>query len=160
MRQTLSFEVAEAKHLQAIVRLLADDKLGVGRETTGENVDACYHTAFEAIDADPNNEVIVALMADDVVGTLQISYSANLTLKGTLRGTIEGVRVSSQHRSAGIGTQMFQWAIARCKARGCGIVQLTSDLKRGEAIAFYQQLGFKHSHAGMKLRLDSDQLTP
>jgi len=33
-----------------------------------------------------------------------------------------------------------------------GMVQLTTDKSRPEALAFYEKLGFVHSHAGMKLK--------
>jgi hypothetical protein len=36
------------------------------------------------------------------------------------------------------------------------LVQLTSDLRREDARRFYSTLGFVHSHAGMKLSLDTD----
>ena len=42
---------------------------------------------------------------------------------------------------------------AVCAERGCGIVQLTSDKTRGDAIRFYEQLGFATSHEGLKLKL-------
>ena len=45
----------------------------------------------------------------------------------------------------------MEWAIATCKARGCGLVQLTSDKTRDDAHRFYESLGFKASHMGFKL---------
>ena len=117
--------------------------------TGAETVDA-----FAAIERDPNNELVVATLDDSIIGVLQLTYIPNLTHVGSWRGMIEGVRVSSSHRSAGVGTGMLQWAIERCRSRACRLVQLTSDLQRSDSIAFYEQLGFQHSHAGMKLRLE------
>jgi GNAT superfamily N-acetyltransferase len=48
---------------------------------------------------------------------------------------------------------MFEWAIAECRARGCGMLQLTTDKTRPEALRFYESLGFVASHEGMKLAL-------
>jgi GNAT superfamily N-acetyltransferase len=48
---------------------------------------------------------------------------------------------------------MFAWAIAECRARGCGLVQLTADKHRREARRFYEKIGFVASHEGMKLAL-------
>jgi GNAT superfamily N-acetyltransferase len=48
---------------------------------------------------------------------------------------------------------MFEWAIAECRRRGCGIVQLTTDKSRSDARRFYESLGFTASHEGMKLAL-------
>jgi ribosomal protein S18 acetylase RimI-like enzyme len=70
------------------------------------------------------------------------------------RGQIEGVRVAAAARGSGIGRTMLEWAVARCRERGCGLVQLTSDKRRGAAHAFYEALGFQATHEGYKLPLD------
>ena len=42
----------------------------------------------------------------------------------------------------------------RCpSARGCALVQLTSDKARTDAHRFYERLGFTPSHEGFKLLL-------
>ena len=136
-----------------MVTLLADDRLGANRETIGNELDSRYVSAFDAIADDPNNELVVGEQSGSIVATLQITFAPNLTHMGAMRATIEGVRVTSSLRSSGIGTRMIQWAIERCRSRGCRIVQLTSDLARTDAIEFYSRLGFEHSHAGLKLWL-------
>ena len=148
------YRVAEPKDLPEIVALLADDQLGNNRETIGNEVHQDYLAAFDEIQSDPNNEIIVATASGSVIATLQITYIPNLTHRGTRRAMIEGVRVSSTYRGAGVGTQLMKWVVRRCRSRGCRLVQLTSDLTRTDAVAFYGNLGFQHSHAGMKLWLE------
>ena len=46
---------------------------------------------------------------------------------------------------------MFNWAIQRAKDRKAHLIQLTTDKKREDALRFYEKLGFKASHEGMKL---------
>jgi GNAT superfamily N-acetyltransferase len=48
---------------------------------------------------------------------------------------------------------MFDWVIAECRRRGCGLIQLTTDKRRTDARRFYESLGFTASHEGMKLTL-------
>lgn len=48
---------------------------------------------------------------------------------------------------------MINWAIDRARARGCRVVQLTTDRQRPDAIRFYQKIGFRPSHMGMKYHL-------
>ena len=48
---------------------------------------------------------------------------------------------------------MFAWAIAKARAAGCHVVQLTPDKQRPDARTFYEALGFVASHEGMKLHL-------
>jgi ribosomal protein S18 acetylase RimI-like enzyme len=147
------FRAATEADLAAIVALLADDPLGRGREVAGAVPDARYRDAFAAMARDPNQLLAVADRAGSVIGCLQLSFIPGLSRHGMLRGQIESVRVASNERGTGVGRAMFAWAIDMCRARGCGLVQLTTDKSRPEARAFYEALGFTASHEGMKLAL-------
>ena len=150
----IRFRPASREDLPAIVRMLAADPLGAKRETCSSPLAQGYYAAFEAIDRDPNNELVVAVSVDaTVVGVLQITFIPSITYRGGWRALIEGVRVAAPLRSSGIGRQMFEWAIQRAAHRGCHLVQLTTDKARPDAVRFYEQLGFVASHEGMKLRL-------
>lgn len=148
------FRRAIADDVPAIVRLLADDELGRMRDDPRLPLDPRYWQAFAAIDGDPNQLLAVALAeAGQVAGCLQITFISGLSRRGMLRGQIESVRVAAAHRGKGLGRALFQWAIEQCRARGCGIVQLTTDKNRRDAHRFYERLGFVASHEGMKLAL-------
>jgi GNAT superfamily N-acetyltransferase len=110
-------------------------------------------TAFDAIDADPNQLLAVMVEDDQPIGTLQISFIPGLARRGAWRGQIEAVRVASDRRSEGLGEKMFAWAIAECRKRGCAFVQLTTDRHRADAHRFYERLGFEPTHIGYKLTL-------
>ena len=84
---------------------------------------------------------------------MQLTFVPGLSRTGMWRGQIEGVRISSSHRGSGLGKRFFEWAFDRFRERGCGLVQLTSDKARPDAIHFYETLGFKASHEGMKLSI-------
>lgn len=145
------FRLARQSDLAAIIRLLADDDLGTTREIVSDPVDARYLSAFAAIEADANQLLAVANdAADRVVGCLQLSFVPGLSRTGMWRGQIESVRIASDLRGSGLGAQFIEWAIAQCAERGCGLVQLTSDKRRGDAIRFYERLGFVASHEGLK----------
>ena len=151
-----TFRRASRADVPAIVRMLADDALGAERETFESPLPENYYRAFEAIDRDPNNELIVADLDGKVIGVMQMTFIPNLTYRGSWRALIEGVRVDAKVRSSGIGRQFFTWAIERARQRGCHLVQLTSDKARADAIRFYETLGFVASHEGMKLHLDPE----
>lgn len=51
---------ARREDVPAIVAMLADDPLGAQRERFEDPLPASYRAAFEAIDADPNQELVVA----------------------------------------------------------------------------------------------------
>jgi len=149
----ISFRIASSENLSELVRMLADDPLGAGREVWSVPVGIGYAEAFAAIEADPNNELVVAVIDEVIVGMLQITFIPYLTYQGRWRALIEGVRVSSSVRSQGVGAAMLQWAIERARHRHCVMVQLTTDRVREDALRFYERLGFAPSHHGMKLYL-------
>ena len=138
-----------------LVEMLADDPLGLLRERDIDPLPESYLEAFEAIDADPNHELIVAEVDGDIAGFLQVSFLPYLTYQGGWRALIEGVRVDKKYRGEGVGRALFEHAIGRARAKNCHVVQLTTDKKRPEALAFYEKLGFKASHEGMKMHLES-----
>jgi GNAT superfamily N-acetyltransferase len=141
----------------AVVALLADDDLGRERESTEQPLDEGYWAAFDAIDADPNQQLIVLVADDDqVAGCLQLSILPHLAFRGGWRAQIEAVRIAPDRRGAGLGRAMFDWAIAEARRRGCHLVQLTANTQRPDALAFYGSLGFDATHQGLKLYLQGD----
>ena len=147
------FRKAQRADLPAIIAMLADDALGAGREDTADPPNPAYLAAFEALERDGNQLLAVGERDGDVVACLQISFIPGLSRLGQWRGQIESVRVAASARGDGVGQQLFEWAIDECRKRGCGLVQLTSDKTRPDAIRFYERLGFKASHEGLKLSL-------
>jgi GNAT superfamily N-acetyltransferase len=148
------FRKATSNDLSVIVRLLADDVLGAKRERYETPLPESYLRAFESIDADPNNELVVACMDGEVVGVLQLTFIPYLSHQGSWRALIEAVRVDSRRRAQGLGKALVEWAINRARKRGCYMVQLTTDKARADAKRFYEALGFVASHEGMKLHLN------
>jgi GNAT superfamily N-acetyltransferase len=148
------FRDARRADVPEIVALLADDVIGATREAAREgDVDSAYWTAFGQITADPWNRLIVAELDGRIAGTLQLTFLPGLSRHGMLRAQIEAVRVVRRRRGQGLGRAMIEWAVEAARERGCGLVQLTSDKRRADAIRFYESLGFTASHEGLKLQL-------
>ena len=153
MPPTLTFRLATEEDLMTIVQMLSDDPLGALREKLETPLPAAYAQAFARIRADLNQELTIAQLDGEIVGTFQLTFIQYLTHQGGRRAQIEAVRVSLAHRGKGIGAAMFRYAIARAKEKGCYVLQLTTDKKRPRAIQFYESLGFVATHEGMKLTL-------
>lgn len=136
----------------AVVALLADDRLGAGREDPGDP--ETYATAYDRVAADPAQHLVVAERDGRVVGTLQLSVVPGLSRRGATRAIIEGVRVARGERGSGLGTELVTWAVEESRRLGCSLVQLTSDASRVDARRFYERLGFVASHVGFKLPLE------
>ena len=149
----LKFREATREDLPEIVRMLADDFLGSQRERFENPLPENYLKAFEEIAADKNNELIVAEIDGAVIGTLQLTFTPSISFQGGRRATVESVRVDAKHRNQGIGRELMLYAIERAKAENCVSMQLTTNLDRTDAHRFYENLGFKGTHLGMKLKL-------
>jgi len=149
----LIFRRATRADLEAIVDMLVDDYIGAKREDGSRPLNAKYLAAFEAIEADANQFLLVVEEAGEIVGSLQLSFIPGIARLGMWRGQIEGVRVKTSRRGSGLGHRMFDWAIAECRKKGCELVQLAMDKSRTDTLRFYESLGFKASHDGLKLDL-------
>jgi GNAT superfamily N-acetyltransferase len=149
----ISIRRATRDDVSEIVRLLADDALGKRRERFERPLPEAYYQAFREIDADGQNELVVAVASGAVIGTMQLTFIPSLSFQGGKRAQVEAVRVDSRYRNQGIGRQLFEWAIERARDEGCRFVQLTTNIERTDAHRFYDSLGFVASHTGMKLDL-------
>ncbi len=149
----MKFRKAAKEDIVDIVKLLANDDLGNTREQHQGFIPEAYYKAFENITSDENQELIVVEDSVDgsIIGTFQLSFIQYLTYKGGIRAQIEAVRVREDKRGNGVGKQIFNWATHRAADRGAHLLQLTTDKMRPEALKFYEKLGFKPSHEGMKL---------
>ncbi|WP_293296679.1 GNAT family N-acetyltransferase [Allomuricauda sp.] len=148
----MKFRKATIKDVPTIVQMIADDALGSKREKYIIPLPKAYYDAFERIDSDSNQELtVVENEVGEVIGVFQMTFIPYLTYQGGIRAQIEGVRVHKEHRGMGIGKSVFEWAINRAKERNAHLLQLTTDKKRPDAIRFYESLGFKASHEGMKM---------
>ena len=153
MTADVIFRIARREDVPAIVRMLADDELGSQRESYKEPLPESYYAAFEQLEQDSNHELIVAELNGEVIGTLHLMFLPSLSYQGGLRAQVESVRVDRKCQNQGIGSGMMKWAIERAKERGAHIVQLTTHKSREDAHRFYERLGFKGSHLGMKLNV-------
>ncbi|MEV6506474.1 GNAT family N-acetyltransferase [Streptomyces sp. NPDC051642] len=147
----LEIRAAVTEDIPAIVGMLADDPLGSQRESPDDLTP--YLAALDRLTADPNQHLVVAVREGRVVGTLQLTVIPGLSRKGATRSIIEAVRVHTDERGSGLGTQLIEWAIAESRRQNCQLVQLTSDVTRTDAHRFYERLGFTASHVGFKLPL-------
>ncbi|MFT0713416.1 N-acetyltransferase family protein [Flagellimonas lutimaris] len=148
----MKFRKANSGDIQAIVEMIADDALGSTRENFTIPLPKTYYDAFERIDSDNNQELMVVQNEEnEIIAVFQLTFIPYLTYQGGVRAQIEGVRVHKDHRGLGIGKTVFEWAINRAKDRKAHLLQLTTDKKRPDAIRFYESLGFKATHEGMKM---------
>ena len=151
---TFTLRSAVEQDVPAIAALLRDDPIAAEREDRAD--DPRYLRAFHAVDGDAAHLLLVAEDLDGTIaGTLQLTLVPGLSRRGMVRGQIEAVRVAAGYRGAALGSTLVRWAVDEARVRGAGLVQLTTDSRRADALRFYERLGFVASHTGLKIDLSA-----
>lgn len=152
---TLTFRTATKADLPAVVALLADDELAENREKASAEAGVVeeYSSAFEAMEGEHYNHMLLAESDGRIAGALQLVFVPGLSRRGAKRAIIESVRVTADLRGQNVGTALMKEAIRLARESGCSLVQLTSDTRRSRAHLFYRRLGFVQSHFGFKKEL-------
>ena len=86
MSENIRFRPATEADLPTLVALLADDELGRSRETVSDPVAGCYVDAFERLDGDPHNELMVMVVDGEVAGFAQLTVIPGLSRRAVTRG--------------------------------------------------------------------------
>ena len=98
--------------------MIANDTLGHLRERFEDPLPKEYYNAFESIDGDRNQELMVIENSKgEVVASFQLSFLQYLTYVGGIRCLVENVHVREDQTGKGIGKQMFKWIIERAKEK-------------------------------------------
>lgn len=150
---SLTYRKAAEADLPFIVKLLTDDAVRATDDRPDEPFHPRYVAALRELETDQNQMMMLAMLGDETVGTIQLTFIPGISGLGTKRCLVEAVHIAPTHRSKGLGSQMIQWAIDQARQRGCGMVQLTSNKKWLDAHRFYERLGFLKSHEGFKYYL-------
>jgi GNAT superfamily N-acetyltransferase len=62
--------------------------------------------------------------------------------------------VAESERRRGGGRALVETAIERCSAKGCGLIEVTSNIDLSPAHTFYRQLGFERTSYRFARRFD------
>ncbi|MGL4974601.1 MAG: GNAT family N-acetyltransferase [Bosea sp. (in: a-proteobacteria)] len=147
IREALETDVAA---IAALIRMGASHNPASREDAMREASHPDYLKGFEAVSASPDTWLYVAEEAGRVVGTVQRTLLPGIAERGRLRSKIESVHVDPEFRGRGIGKLMVAHALEQAKAKGAGIMELTSNKVRLDAHRFYRELGFEQGHEGFK----------
>ena len=151
LERGLVIRKAVLQDVDTIVRIVNAGGPDGPRQTLPNVLPTDYFSAFETIDQDPHQLLMVVEKEATVIATFHLSFLTYLAAAGQPDMQIEAVHVVASHRRLGIGTLMLEWAIEEARKRNCRRVQLTTDKRRTEAHPIYRKLGFVFSHEGAKL---------
>lgn len=148
----MKVRLATQEDLPGILKMLFQDQATPSDELSPGA--PCYVEAFREMQASGTNATYVAELDGRIVGTFMLTFIRHLLRQGSLVAQIEAVRVEAPLRGHGLGAEMMRWAIEEARRRGCSRVQLTTNNARKDAHRFYERLGFRATHLGMKLPLE------
>ena len=89
---------------------------------------------------------IVAVDDGDVIALCSLSVMQTVHRPKPV-GRVSTMIVHAPYRGQGLGKRLVAEAEARLKAKGCGIVEITSNETRKDAHRFYESLGYERSSA-------------
>ena len=98
---------------------------------------------FSKMKTYPFYKLYTAKEGDLIVGTFTLAILDNMAHLGSSSGLVEAVVVHENYRSKGVGKQMMEYAMERCREAKCYKMSLSSNIKRERAHSFYERLGFK-----------------
>lgn len=100
-----------------------------------------------------DERVRVAECSGEILGLITVHVTPMLH-RPTPVGRITTLVVAERAHGRGIGRALVADAERLLAERGCALVEVTSNLKRGEAHAFYEHLGYERTSARFKRELD------
>ncbi len=98
---------------------------------------------FARMQSYPDYRLYVAVHAGEIIGTFAVLIMENLAHMGAPSAVIEDVAVAPAWHRRGVGTEMMNCALRLAAEKGCYKATLSSSLKRRNAHAFYESLGFE-----------------
>ena len=103
---------------------------------------------------DAGETVLVAERDGDIVGLLTVHVTPVLH-RPTAVGRLTALVVAGRARGGGVGRSLVAAAEQLLAARGCGLVEVTSNRRRTDAHAFYQRLGYDVTSLRFKKDLEA-----
>lgn len=139
MNTPITCRLAEREDLPDVLRLHAQPALDDGHVLRLEDAERL----FARMQRYPDYGVYVAVYGGVIVGTFALLVMDNLAHMGAPSAIIEDVAVAPEWQRQGVGRQMVEYALALAAKKGCYKAVLSSSLKRDQAHAFYEALGFE-----------------
>ena len=113
---------------------------------------------FRQIITSDRQELFVAEGPDSrILGSFSLSYVQHLTHGGARSASFGDIVVRSDSQGLGVGKRMMTFAAQRARQRGCYKVMLSSSIRRFNAQAFYESLGYEQHGLSYLLNLDEGE---
>jgi len=137
--EKVTIRVATRKDLPEILQLHGQTDMDNGQVVSLSEAESIFERTKEY----PNYQIYVACHNGKALGSFALLIMDNLAHMGARSGIVEDVVVAPEWQGQGIGKQMMQFAMQKCREARCYKLVLSSNKKRHKAHRFYQGLGFE-----------------
>jgi GNAT superfamily N-acetyltransferase len=124
-----------------------------GLDTPGQGDADSLRRAWHQLSQMPGARVRVAESGGRIIGTLTLFILPMLSHQATPCAVVESVGVDAALQGQGAGRALMEDAMRLAAQAGCYKLALSSNLRRSEAHAFYQHLGFDQHGLSFKVAL-------
>jgi GNAT superfamily N-acetyltransferase len=93
------------------------------------------------------NDALVAARAGGTLAGLVTVHHMTVFHRPRPVGRLTSLVVDEGARGGGVGRALVAAAEARLADAGCGLIEVTSNLRRADAHAFYERLGYERTSA-------------
>ena len=109
----------------------------LGHPATADSVRERWHS-WEA----EGNSALVVVRDEPALAGVATLHRTRVLHRPRPVGPLTGVVIDEDLRGQGIGRALIATAEQRLKQEGCGMVEVTSNMTRDRAHAFYERLGY------------------
>ena len=142
---------AELEDIRSIISLYSEIDFPGEESLSPEKA----RSQFLRIQSYPDYNIYVAVHEGQIVGTFALLIIDNLAHNGAPSAVIEDVVVGREWQHRGIGRQMMDYVVRRCREAECYKLMFSSNAVRKEAHKFYESLGFKRHGYSFRVELEA-----
>jgi ribosomal protein S18 acetylase RimI-like enzyme len=139
--------------LSSILELL-HQLAGFAHSTVDMDLGQVRKLHAEMLNCPQHYKNVVACLDGKVVGFISVIQYLSFFHKGGT-GLINELIVSVEHRNAGIGKALVQWAVSVCRNGGMDEIEVGTERDNKRAIDFYKKAGFDEEYVLLGLEFKS-----
>jgi GNAT superfamily N-acetyltransferase len=124
-----------------VIGKLLEELAGVMDNTEGIDTEIALKTCEHLLN-DAGSHFLVAAMEETPVGFINFTVRQTV-LHRSPSALIDELVVAEEYRGKGVGRELVQAAIEKCRQLGCCEVEVSTEKTNVEARKFYEQCGFE-----------------
>ena len=133
------------------IRVLLVELMAAMEDTEGFDIDKAVENCRSFIRS-TGQYVLVAKLRHEIAGCINFSMRKTI-LHPAPSGLIDELIVSEKSRGTGIGKQLIQAAVDKCRELGCCEVEVSTEKSNIKARKFYKACGFEEEAVLLELNL-------